>query len=960
MSRITSSMHRFLPLGVLIFLSGVLIVLYILSSSIDSADRTSVELKIRQIVALDTDLNLDTLRLRYRLLLNYDNIADKSRKIDHTLDSLRPEFRKLRLEHTLQQVINEWGRKQTSLEDFKRQNSVLVNSQFHFVNLDNQISRALEAKKTYFAHFDETSRSLLVFISGQPLQSNEALLSDLDRLGKDTHGWPSELNEQRQILIAHGKQIVNTRPQVQTLIRRVANSEFPDYLERAYAEYMDVYNHRISLAETYRQLMAVFALLMIGIIVLIAIRLRKTSVELARNHTLLNNIADHLGEGILSFDTHGRLNFVNQRAKILLRLEDNDLINHAAQELFPEDKIEKSSFLAALAKGEHFEGEEWLQRADGRFPASFLGGPLLVSSENKQIAGGYVTSFRDVTVQRETNARLRLASRVFDNLSEAMSITDPRGVIESVNAAFTTITGYTELEARGHTPGNLLGSGLHDKEFFRDMWKTLAREGKWQGEITNRKKNGERYQCWLSITTLLDFDNQVLHYIALFTDISERKRIEARVHYLAYHDPLTKLANRLQFIERLQTHMTEAHHPERPLAVMLLDLDRFKYINDSLSHAAGDELLKYASQRLSQALGDGDLLARVGGDEFALLLPNVTMSEDVAELARHILHEFDRPFNLHGREIFVSASIGIAMYPEDGEEAEVLLKSVDTALYKAKDSGRSTFRFFQESDNENALERLELETELRHSVPKNELRLYYQPQIDAKTGTILGMEALVRWQHPVRGLLSPDRFISLAEVSGYIDTLGTWCLHTACHQFIAWQKLGLPMQRVSVNVSARQLNSPVFVEMVLSTIEEAGIPPSCLELELTESAMIGDPERVFAIFTQLRGYGIRIAIDDFGTGYSSLSYLSRYPVDVVKIDKSFVRNLVSEQQNRRSVVQAIILMAHAMGMEVVAEGVETEAQSQRLKDYGCNLLQGFLFARPCAPEQVLELLNLRK
>lgn len=953
-------MRRFLPQVGLVLLSVILIVLYVLSSRIDSTNRISVELKIRRTLALDTDLNLDMLRLRYRLLLHYDNITEKSRQIDRVLESLQPEFQKLNLEYALQRVSNEWMRKQTSLEDFKRMNSVLVNSQFHFVNLDNQISHELEAKKLHSANFDDTSRSVLVFLNGQSFQSNEALLGSLEELGKNTQGWPSALNVKKQLLVEHGKQIVHMHPSVQMLMRRIANSEFPDYLERAYAEYIDVYNHRVAMAETYRKLMAVFALFMIGIIVLIAVRLRRTSLDLVRNHTLLNNIANHLGEGILGFDVNGHLNFANQRAGVLLGYNERDLIGHPAQDLFPEDIARKSSFLAALTRGEHFEGEEWLQRAGERFPASFLGGPLSTLQENgRQTVGGYVTSFRDVTLQREINARLRLASRVFDNLSEAMSITDPRGVIESVNAAFTTITGYTEQEARGHTPGNLIGSGQHDKAFFQSMWKTLARDGKWQGEIVNRKKNGECYQCWLSITTLLDADNQVLHYIALFSDISERKRIEARIHYLAYHDPLTKLANRLQFIERLETHMDEANRLNRPLAIMLLDLDRFKYINDSLSHAAGDVLLKSVSQRLLHLLHEGDLLARTGGDEFALLLPNVTIQEDVTDLARRVLHEFDIPFNLHGREVFVSASIGIAMYPTDGEEAEILLKNVDTALYKAKDSGRATFRCFQESDNENSLERLELETELRHSVPKDELRLYYQPQVDAKTGRIFGVEALVRWQHPVRGLLSPERFISLAEVSGYIDTLGAWCLHTACRQFVTWQHLGPPIQRMAVNVSARQLNSPVFVDMVLSTIEETGINPSCLELELTESAMVGDPERVFAIFTQLRGHGIRIAIDDFGTGYSSLSYLSRYPVDLVKIDRSFVQNMVGESQNR-SVVQAIILMAHAMGMEVVAEGVETEAQSQRLKSFGCNLLQGFLYARPCSPEQILELPEFKK
>ncbi|MDR2164083.1 MAG: EAL domain-containing protein [Zoogloeaceae bacterium] len=937
------------PVVLLVLLGGALAVLYVLSARVGDAARIQVELDIRHAVTLDTDINLDILRLRYRQLRHYDTISDASRRVERALDRLQAGFEKVNMGHALKQARSEWDRKHVNLEDFKRQNSVLVNSLFHFVNLADRISARLDGSVS--TRFDRLARDVLIFISEQQSQDNETLLDSLERFEKDGQEWPAALNVERRLLVAHGKLIVNNQPVVRMLMRRISQGEFPSMLERAYADYIAAYNLRVEEADYYRMLMAMFAFLMILTIVLIAVRLRKTAAELARNHTLLNNIADHLYEGILSFDAEGRLNFINRRAEVLLERDEGSLIGHTVQELFPEGGA--SAFLTALARGAPYEGEEWLRRASANFPAIFLGGPL-PAVDSKALLGGYVTSFRDVTVQREADARLRLASRVFDNLSEAMSITNANGVIESVNAAFTTITGYTELEARGHTPGSLLKSGLHNRLFYQAMWDALAREGKWQGEITNRKKNGETYLAWLSITSLLGENNEVLHYIALFSDISERKRIETRIHHLAYHDSLTKLANRLQFIERLANHIREAGRLGRSMAIMQLDLDRFKYINDSLNHAAGDILLKAVSQRLLRLLSEGDTLARVGGDEFALLLPEITAQEEAIALARQLLHEFDVPFNLHGREVFVSASVGIAMYPFDGEEVEILLKNVDTALCKAKDSGRSTFRCFQESDNENSLERLELETELRHSVARNELRLYYQPQVDARTGRMHGVEALTRWQHPVRGLLSPDRFIPLAEASGYIDTLGNWCLRSACLQFVAWRQAGIPIRRMAVNVAARQLSSPVFVDMVLNTVQETGIPPDCLELELTESAMVTDPERVFGIFAQLRKNGIRIAIDDFGTGYSSLSYLSCYPVDVVKIDKSFVQGLEHERQNR-SVVQAIVLMAHAMGMETVAEGVETETQSRRLLDFGCDFLQGFLFAHPCAPEQISEL-----
>jgi diguanylate cyclase (GGDEF)-like protein/PAS domain S-box-containing protein len=646
---------------------------------------------------------------------------------------------------------------------------------------------------------------------------------------------------------------------------------------------------------------------------------------------------------------------MNQRAEMLLGRNEKELLGTNVDTIWLPENVDSSGFRAALRAGYSYEGEEWLQRSGGdAFPAVFMGGGL-PRLDDSDVAQGYVASFRDVTVQHQDEARLRVAASVFENLSEAMTIAGPDGRIQSVNLAFTEITGYSEAEAKGKTPGELLGSGLHDQEFFRAMWSCLDNDRHWQGEIINRRKSGETYPEWLSITAVCNEDGNVEQFIGLFSDISERKQAEAYIHHLAYHDPLTGLANRLLFNDRLNTAMSQAHRSQYLLAIMLLDLDHFKSINDSLGHHAGDLLLAAVSQRLAGLLREGDTLARLGGDEFAVLLPDITSHADAAMLASRVVLSFEKPFNLEGREVFISTSIGIAVYPADGENAELLLKNADVALYNAKDAGRAAFRFFLESDSTDSLERLELETDLRRAVMRDELRLYYQPQVSSRTGVMYGVEALVRWQHPTRGLLMPDRFIGLAESTGYIEVLGRWCLETACQQMVEWQKAGLPIRRVAVNVSPRQLRNPDFMEMVLEIVKETGINPNCLELELTESSMADDPEHTFSVFSQLRQQGIRIAIDDFGTGYSSLSYLARYPVDVVKIDKSFIDGIVGSEQNSLSLIQAVVLMAHTLSMETVAEGVETAEQRQKLIAMQCDLLQGYFYSRPCPAAALIEL-----
>jgi diguanylate cyclase (GGDEF)-like protein/PAS domain S-box-containing protein len=950
-------LRTLLPWLLLAVLGCILFVFYMLSSALSDRERSLVELEMRQILMLDTRINLDVMRLRHRQLQGYDSLSNSVGQVSSMLDELQDRFVEMGLPDTLGPTIRAWKMKETALDDFKRQNTVLVNSLYHFVNLSRQLhSRQLHSGKVEdIGLLNTVTRDVLVFVNEQQAEDIPVLLKNVAHLEAASKGWRDPMSVRGALLAAHGRQIVNNHIPVQRLMLGIARNPFTQNLEQAYGEYVRTYNRMSAQAESYRRLMAIFSLIMVVSVVLIVLRLQYTARELERSHALLDNITDHLGEGILSFDGQCQLNFMNQRAEMLLGKSEKELLGTDINDIWPPESMQSSGFRAAMRAGYSYIGEEWLLRAGGeRFPAVFMGGAL-PHLEGSDVEQGYVASFRDVTVQHQAETHLRIAASVFENLSEAMTIAGPDGKIQSVNRAFTAITGYSEAEAQGKTPGELLGSGLHDKEFFRAMWTCLNTDGRWQGEIINRRKNGETYPEWLSITAVRNESGHVEQFIGLFSDISERKQAEAYIHHLAYHDPLTGLANRLLFNDRLNTGMSQAHRSQYLLAVMLLDLDHFKSINDSLGHHAGDLLLAMTSQRLSALLREGDTLARLGGDEFAILLPNIASHADAAILANRMMKSFEKSFELEGREVFISTSIGIAVYPADGENAEILLKNADVALYNAKDAGRATFRFFLESDSTDFLERLELETDLRHAVVRDELRLYYQPQVSSRTGVIYGVEALVRWQHPKHGLLMPDRFIELAESTGYIEVLGRWCLETGCRQMVAWQKAGLPIQRVAINVSPRQLRNPDFMDMVLETVKKTGINPNCLELELTESSMADDPEHTFNVFSRLRQEGIRIAIDDFGTGYSSLSYLTRYPVDVVKIDKSFVDGIVSGEQSSLSLVQAVVLMAHALNMETVAEGVETAEQRKKLISMQCDLLQGYFYSRPCPAAALAEL-----
>ena len=562
---------------------------------------------------------------------------------------------------------------------------------------------------------------------------------------------------------------------------------------------------------------------------------------------------------------------------------------------------------------------------------------------------GVLAFGRDITERKQAEIELRVAAVAFES-QEAIAITDPDQIILRVNNAFTRITGYTTEDAVGKTIGSLLKSGRHDSRFYAEMWDALNHEGHWQGEIWNRRKNGAIYPEWLTITVVKDEHDNLANYVAAFSDTSHNKQAEAEIHTLAFYDPLTELPNRRLLMDRLSHNLATSQRNHRSGAVLLIDLDHFKELNDTKGHGVGDLLLIEVAKRLRSCLRADDTVARLGGDEFVVILSDLGLDSEHAAVQAELIAEkirtgINQPASLQGHEYHGSTSVGICMFSGQDLSVDDLIKRADIAMYQAKRSGRNAIRFFDPATHAAMETRIALEADLRRALPQDQFRLYYQMQVD-QDQRIVGAEALLRWQHPVRGLVSPLDFIPLAEDTGQIVSIGRWVLEKACIQLKAWE--ADPLTRglsLAVNVSAREFKQDAFVGQVREIIERTAIDPYRLKLELTESLVLDDVGNTIVKMEMLRQIGVLFSLDDFGTGYSSLAYLSRLPLDQVKIDQSFVSKIGIETRDQ-VIVHTIIGMAKNLGLTVIAEGVETRTQLEFLKRSGCLLYQGYLLGRP--------------
>jgi diguanylate cyclase (GGDEF)-like protein/PAS domain S-box-containing protein len=576
--------------------------------------------------------------------------------------------------------------------------------------------------------------------------------------------------------------------------------------------------------------------------------------------------------------------------------------------------------------------------------------------EREALQARHIAELQHTQVElQQSQEKLRLSAQVFENSTEGIVITDTHANILQINRAFAGITGYSEKEVAGKNI-NILHSGRHGPNFYQAMWASLIEFGYWQGEIWNRRKNGEIFPEWLTLIAIRDEQGHTMHYVGVFADLTEKKQTEARAHYFANYDANTDLPNRFLLGKHLQQELERAKGNGWQVALLYLDLDRFKTINDTLGHRIGDQLLKAVAERIGHLVRDIDIIGRLSSDEFAIVLSDVGNQQNTGQVAKKILDAMNLPFQMEDQEVFITPSIGIALYPQDAGSHEDLIRNADTAMDHIKAQGGNGFHFYSADMNVTASQRLTMETQLRRALERNEFVLHYQPQISLHSGYIIGMEALLRWQHPERGLVSPGEFIPLLEETGLIVPVGDWVLRTACTQTRAWQIEGLPPLRAAVNLSARQFRQHDLAKSVNQALHDARLAPEHLELEVTESIMIQDLQTTITTLHQLHELGIQISIDDFGTGYSSLSYLKRLPISKIKIDQSFIREICTDPDDE-AIANAVISLGHGLKMQVIAEGVETLEQLEHLRAQGCDEIQGYYFSRPLPAEDFAQLVK---
>lgn len=681
---------------------------------------------------------------------------------------------------------------------------------------------------------------------------------------------------------------------------------------------------------------------------------RAAEQRLKSDEEKYRTLVDNLPQRVFMKDTDLKYISCNRQFADDLGMEIDDVIGKSDYDLFPREIADK---LSAMDR-QVIEADKTVNYIDTDHSPGQTRTVRKVKTavhDDKGKVVGVLGILWDITEQVTIEEQLRLAYTVFKNTVEGVMITDPKSKLIAVNEAFKKITGYDEDEVLGQSPA-ILHSGEHDDAFYKKMWSHLNEYGYWQGELWNRRKAGEIYPEWITISEVKGKDDQVTHYIGMFLDISERKEQEAKLRFMAHHDSLTKLPNRTLFSMRVTQAIKRAKRNNQHLAVLFVDLDRFKVINDSLGHSVGDDVLKIIAQRLVSSVREEDTVTRLGGDEFAILIEQLNHVYDVEPVALKILEGLRKPIIAQDNEIIMGASIGISVFPEDASNEAELLSHSDSAMYRSKQDGRSIYQFYSQEMGVEAEQRFSLEKQLRRAIENDELKLYYQPQVDIKTNNMIGMEVLLRWQNPSQGLMYPATFIELAENSGLIGPIGEWVLRHSCLQHRQWTEQGLKPPKLSVNLSVKQVRYPDLLDGIHNILEESKIDPRQLKLEITESSLMQNIEDSLIRLNKIRALGIDLAIDDFGTGYSSLNYLRRLPITDVKIDKSFVQDIASGQDGE-TIIRTVIAMAKNLRLGVIAEGVETEQQLDFLRHNACDQYQGYHYMHPVDAEAFTEILE---
>lgn len=677
--------------------------------------------------------------------------------------------------------------------------------------------------------------------------------------------------------------------------------------------------------------------------------------ELRETQAYLSNFLGFAKVPLIAWDTENKIVIFNKAMEELSGISESSAVGEDLEIIFAcltGDRL-KELLLKAAGSADTLSNFESMVK-------NIKTGEMKYILWNLSMAGTPVKSFGvvlqgiDITDRKSSEEKLLLASKVFENTIEAIYITNTRGVILSVNKAFLRITGYSEEEAIGNKT-SILRSGRHANHFYKGLWNALKESGTWQGEIWNRRKNGELYPALLNISSIRDSGGNISHFIGVMHDITERKKYEEQIKYQSHYDPLTNLPNRYLFHDRLSMAISRAKKNHNYVGLISIDIDRFKNVNDTLGHNVGDILLQKIADRIVGTVGDSITVSRLGGDEYTVIIEDLSDKNRAVTVAYNIIKQLEKPFQVDDYELFLKCSAGLSFYPDDGEDVFTIAKNADAAMYRAKSKGRGMLQIYTTDFNDTAKDRLLIETKLNRALDNGEFEVYYQPKINLRTMELVGMESLIRWNNPELGRIFPDMFIPIAEETGLIVSIGQWVLKKSCEDLMRWRSMGYNL-KVAVNLSLKQFIQKDLYMSVKNVLLETGMEPRHLELEITESTIMVDTENTRDILDKLSSLGITFAIDDFGTGFSSIGYLNRIPIDTIKIDKSFTQG-IDTSEDSLSIVRSVIQLSRNLGIEVVAEGVENENHLRLLRELECDLAQGYYFSRPVPASEFEKLIS---
>ena len=893
------------------------------------------------------DKELNNFSISMNQFSNYDTINKSIEKFSKTLKTLKKNLNQdypqnITLQQKLKQVYTYFRLKASNIEYFKSLNASLISGSHFLFDLQSTIeeekSVSLKAKNL----INETLFFILRYTTSDYIDKQYVLkkLQEVEKLNKiEKHPFIANFYSQSMVMLETLSTLKKTSSTIRSSKLYTTINQLNNILD-------NIYKNNLFIQKVIAILFFISTLSLLIVLIVTHMRSLKNKKELLA----FKYAMQHSDNTIVITDPQRDITFVNDVFEKTTGYTKEEALGKNPRILKSDQHDEEfyRSMNEKLDNGEKWEGEFINKRKDGTLlyeKASIV--PVFLN--NKLIS--YLAIKLDITEYVEQNMKLAQAASVFENTEEAIIIADENGKVTSINSAFTQIYGYVIDDVKGKNL-SILHSGMQDRNFYQDMWNQIIENGLWRGKIINKTKDGEIIPIWATIKKISNQFGKIVNYTAIQTDLRELESSQAKADYLAYHDPLTGLYNRVNFEEYLSHALFVAKRNETMLAILFIDLDRFKVINDTLGHDIGDEVLITVAGRLKKALRESDFISRWGGDEFVVIVENLSTASEAALVATNIIDTLKEPMDIKSHHLITTASIGIALYPENGEDTNTLIKHADSAMYLAKDMGKNNFRYYTDELSQEIQNKLDIDMALHNAIDRNEIYMVFQPQYDLKTKEIISVEALVRWENDSLGFIPPDKFIPIAEDSGTIVSLGYFIFEESCKAYKKLRSQNVPIKQIAINVSSIQFKEPHLLETFISIVKRHNLEPSDIEIEITERFMMEHTIANMNMLQNFRNYGFKISIDDFGTGYSSMSYLKQLPVDTIKIDKSFVDDIAHDSSDN-AIIEAIIALSKTLGYSIVAEGIETKEQEDFLETVNCDIGQGYLFAKPLSCDQII-------